>query len=90
MNKLTKHLSLPRSTRYRLFSKCNTIREQLINNKGNVKWSSVSKTKRRYPLIHESLMTMVQEWIIKYPSVVASPIVKDIILVRDKLTGKKN
>ena len=90
MNKLTKHLSLPRSTRYRLFSKCNTIREQLINNKGNVKWSSVSKRKRRYPLINDSLMTMIQELIIKHPSVVASLIVKDTILVRDKLTGKKN
>ena len=90
MKKLTKNLSLPRSTIYHLFSKCNTIREQLINNKGNVKWSSVSKRKRRYPLTHESLKTMIQEWIIKYPSVVASPIVNDTILVRDKLTGKKN
>ena len=33
---------------------------------------------------------MIQEWIIKHPSVVASPIVKDTILVRDKFTGKKN
>ena len=90
MNKLTKHLSLPRSTRYRLFSKYNTIREQLINNKGNVKWLSVSKRKGRYPLINESLKTVIQEWIIKHPSVVASPIVKDTILVRDKLTGKKH
>ena len=32
---------------------------------------------------------MIQEWIIKHPSVVASPIVKDTILVRDKLAGKK-
>ena len=28
--------------------------------------------------------------IIKHPSVVASPIAKDTILVRDKLTGKNN
>ena len=33
---------------------------------------------------------MIQEWIIKHPSVVAFPIVKDKILVRDQLTGKKN
>ena len=33
---------------------------------------------------------MIQEWIIKHPSVVASHIVKDTILVRDKLTGKQN
>ena len=33
---------------------------------------------------------MIQEWIIKHPSVVASHIVKDTILVCDKLTGKKN
>ena len=90
VKKLTKYLSLPRSTIYRLFSKCNTIIEKLTNNKGDVKWSSVRKRKRRYPLIHESLKTMIQEWIIKHPSVVASPIVKDIILVPDELTGKKN
>ena len=61
VNKITKHLFLPRSTRYRLFSKCNTIRVQLINNKGNVKWPSVSKRKGRHPLIHDSLKTMIQE-----------------------------
>ena len=33
---------------------------------------------------------MIQERIIKHPSVVVSPIVKGTILVRDKLTGKKN
>ena len=32
---------------------------------------------------------MIQKWIIKHPSVVASPISEDTILVRDKLTGKK-
>ena len=37
VNKITKHLSLPRSTRYRLFSKCYTIRKHLVNKKGNVK-----------------------------------------------------
>ena len=33
---------------------------------------------------------MIQEWIIKHPAVVSFPIVQDTILVRDKLTGKKN
>ena len=33
---------------------------------------------------------MIQQWIIKHPSVVASPIVKYTIVVRDMLTGKKN
>ena len=37
VNKITKHLFLPRSTRYRLFSKCDEIRKDLINKKGNVK-----------------------------------------------------
>ena len=90
VKKLTKNLSLPRSTRYHLFSKCNTIIEELINNKGNVKWSSVSKRKIKYPLIHESLKIMIQEWIIKHSSVVASHIAQDTILVRDRLTGKEN
>ena len=86
MNKLTKYSSLPRSTRYHLFSKCNTIRKYLINKKGNVKWSLVSKRRKRYPLINNSLKIMIQKWIIKHPSVVASPIAKDTILVRDKIT----
>ena len=60
-----------------------------MNNKGNVKWSSVSERKRRYPLINDSLKIMIQEWIIKHLSVVVYPITKDTILVRDKLTGKK-
>ena len=37
VNKITKHLSLPRSTRYHLFSKYNTIRKYVINKKVNVK-----------------------------------------------------
>ena len=90
MNKLTKYSFLPRSTRYRLFSKYNTIRECLINNNGNVTWSSARKRKRRYPLINDSFKTMIQQWIIKHPSVVAYIIVKYTILVRDKLLGKKH
>ena len=85
VNKLTKYLSLPRSTRYRLFSKCNIIRKHLINKKSNVKWLSVSKSKRRYPLINDSLNIMIQKWIINHPSVVESPIAKYTILVHDKL-----
>ena len=33
---------------------------------------------------------MIQNWIIKHPSVVASPIAKDTILVRDMITGNKD
>ena len=47
VNKITKHLSLPRSTRYRLFSKCDEIRNKLVNQKGNVKWSNLSKRRKR-------------------------------------------
>ena len=32
---------------------------------------------------------MIQEWIIKHPSIVVSPIEKDTILVRDNIIGKK-
>ena len=32
---------------------------------------------------------MIQNWIIKHPSVVTSSIAKDIILVRDMITGNK-
>ena len=42
VNKLTKYLSIPRSTRYNLFSTCNSIRKALINKKHNVKCSSVN------------------------------------------------
>ena len=60
VNKITKHLSFPRSTRYRLFSKCGEIRKDLVNKKGNVKWSSVSKRRKRYPLINDSLKILIQ------------------------------
>jgi len=90
VNKITKHLYLPRSTRYRLFGKCDEIRKDLVNKKGNVKWSSVSKRRKRYPLISDSLKILIQNWIIKHPSVVASPIAKDTILVRDMITGNKD
>ena len=81
---------MPRSTRYRLFSKCDEIRKDLVNKKGNVKWSSVSKRRKRYPLINDSLKILIQKWIIKHPSVVASHIVKDTILVRDMISGNKD
>ena len=90
VNKLIKHLYLPRSTRYHSFSKCDEIRKHLVNKKGNVKWSSVSKIRRMYPLINESLMILIQKWIINNPFVVASPIIKYTISVRYKLAGKKN
>ena len=81
---------MPRSTRYRLFSKCDEIRKYLVNKKGNVKWSSVSKRRKRYSLINDSLKILIQNRIIKHPSVVASPIAKYTILVRDKITGNKD
>ena len=81
---------MPRSTRYRLFSKCDEIRKDLVNKKGNVKLLSVSKRRKRYPLINDSLKILIHNWIIKHPSVVASPIAKDTILVRDMITGNKD
>ena len=33
---------------------------------------------------------MIQKWIINHPFVVVSLIAKDTILVRDKITGKKD
>ena len=81
---------MPRSTRYRLFSKFDDIRKDLINKKGNVKWSSISKRRKGYPLINDSLKILIQNWIIKHPSAVVSPIVKDTTLVRDMITGNKD
>ena len=40
-------------------------------------------------MISESLKVKIQEWISKDPSVVASSITKDRILVRDDTTGKR-
>ena len=76
VNKLTNHLSIPRSTRYNVFSKCNSIREDLIKENHNIKCSSVSKRKITYPLISDLLEVMIQESIIKYSSIVAFPIIK--------------
>ena len=61
VDKLTKHLSILRSIRYNCFSKCNSIREDLINKKHSVKRSSVRKSKRMYSLISDSLKVMIQE-----------------------------
>ena len=41
-------------------------------------------------MINDSLKILIQNWIIQHPSIVASPIAKDTILVRDKLTGRKD
>ena len=70
---------MPRSTGYRVFSKCDEIKKDLVNKKGNVKWSSVSKRSKRYPLINDSLKILIQNWIINHPSIVASPIAKDTV-----------
>ena len=59
------------------------------NKKHNLKWSSVSKRERRCPLISDSLKVMIQEWIIKHPSIVEFSIENDTILVRGNITGKQ-
>ena len=41
-------------------------------------------------MINDSLKILIQNWIIKHPSVVESPIAKDTILVRDMITGNKD
>ena len=41
-------------------------------------------------MINDSLKILIQNRIIKYPSVVASPIAKDTILVRDMISGNKD
>ena len=48
------------------------------------------KRRKRYPLINDSLKILIQNWIIKHPSVIASPIAKNTILVRDMITGNKD
>ena len=40
-------------------------------------------------MISDPLKVMIQDWIIKHPSIVASPITSDSILERDYVTGKK-
>ena len=39
-------------------------------------------------MISDTLNVKIQDWIIKNPSVVASPITSDTILVQDSVTGK--
>ena len=39
-------------------------------------------------MISDTLNVKIQDWIIKNPSVVASPITSDTILIQDSVTGK--
>ena len=41
-----------------------------------------------YSLISDSLKVMIQEWLIKHPSIVSSPVEKDTVLVRYNIVGK--
>ena len=61
----------------------------MITKNYNVKWSLVSKRKKRCPLISDSLKVKIQDWIIKHPFVFTSLISNDIILVRDRQISKK-
>ena len=82
----TKHIDLPSSTKYRLF------------NKGNVKkinrlrwWYElviIEKSIKSYPNFNYDLMIKVQDWILKHPIVVASPITNDTLLVKNIESGK--
>ena len=77
---MSKHLAIPKRTAYSSIEKGVSLRDN---------WSSVTKRRRKYSLVNESLKIMFEEKIIKHLCVVVSPISIDTILVRNSITGKK-
>ena len=46
------------------------------------------KNKKQYPKVNYELMIQIQDWIVKYHSVIHSPITEDTLLVKDECIGK--
>ena len=82
-----KHIDVPRSTKYRLFNKGNVKRKQLINAVDDIEWSSDKKRIKQYPKVNYELMIQIQDWVLKHPNVIHSPITADTLLIKDE-SGK--
>ena len=82
-----KHIDVSRATKYRLFEKGNVKRKQLINAVDDIEWSSDKKRIKQYPKVSYELMIQIQDWILKHPNVIHSPITADTLLIKDE-SGK--
>ena len=87
INDHMKHIDVSRKTRYRLFNKGNVKRKQLINAVDDIEWSSDKKRIKQYPKVSYELMIQIQDWILKHPNVIHSPITADTLLIKDE-SGK--
>ena len=87
INDHMKHIDVSRKTRYRLFNKGNVKRKQLINAVDDIEWSLDKKRIKQYPKVSYELMIQIQDWILKHPNVIHSPITADTLLIKDE-SGK--
>ena len=83
-----KHIDVALSTKYRLFNKSNVKRKQLIDDVDDINWPSDKKRIEQYPKVNYELMIQIQDWILKHPNVIHSPITADTLLIKDEFTGK--
>ena len=83
-----KHIDVSRTTKYRLFNKGKVKRKQLIDVIDDINWSSDKKRIKQYPKVNYELMIQKQDWILKHPNVIHSPITAGILLIKDEFTGK--
>ena len=79
-----KHIDVPKTTKYRLFRRCNVKIKELID-------TVVRKEKKRikqYPKVYYDLMIQIQDWIVKHHNVINSPITEDTLRIKDECTGQ--
>ena len=42
---------------------------------------------KKYPKVNYELTIKIQDWILKHPNVIHSPIIADTLLIKDESTG---
>ena len=63
----------------------------IVDHMRNIDVPRSTKTKKRikqYPKVNYELMIQIQDWILKHPNIIHSPIRADILLIKDEFTSK--
>jgi hypothetical protein len=84
-----RHLGLSVSTSYRLLRQGKIKRDKLLTlGELNISWSDVAKRKG-FSHITQDVRLALHHWIVSHPHVVNSPLMGDLIFVKDSKTGEK-
>ena len=84
-----RYFGLSESTSRRLLRQGEMKRASLTQEEITVSWCSVQK-RNGYTQITLMVKLALHKWILEHPHVVNSPLTSDVILVKDKETGKKS